>query len=285
MANEQATLGPLTVAPAPWTCKCETYWLLFYASCPLPENVYDPLEAASVEFSDPAVAGEFRGGLGMIQIVRYSETPVGGYDELLIIPGYFDSPGGKKNWRVTRIYVSQRDTCYNGRKNWNLPKHLARFEFSHPPTQASSAPPTTLKVQVFPPDQKALRPFFTATLQPFRWLPAVPFSTKTAGYVGMDVFLVQPPLPAGDKPGEEECGTTEWMGSMPYLYSSKARGMWVDAKSAKDSEAQGESGEQQPLLDTSELESWWPESSKLWKIGLWLEEATLIVPEPEKVAP
>jgi hypothetical protein len=77
MANEQATLGPLTVAPAPWTCKCETYWLLFYASCPLPENVYDPLEAASVEFSDPAVAGEFRGGLGMIQIVRYSETPVG----------------------------------------------------------------------------------------------------------------------------------------------------------------------------------------------------------------
>jgi hypothetical protein len=122
-------------------------------------------------------------------------------------------------------------------------------------------------------------------LQPFRWLPAVPFSTKTAGYVGMDVFLVQPPLPAGDKPGEEECGTTEWMGSMPYLYSSKARGMWVDAKSAKDSEAQGESGEQQPLLDTSELESWWPESSKLWKIGLWLEEATLIVPEPEKVAP
>ena len=62
----------------------------------------------------------------MVQIVRYSETPVGPYDELVIMPGDFDVPvlsgsGGegvkkkvKKNTRITGIWVSQKDTCWNG---------------------------------------------------------------------------------------------------------------------------------------------------------------------------
>lgn len=64
-----------------------------------------------------------------MQIVRYSETPVGPYDELVIMPGDFevpvlnggDSGGGsggkkkvKKNSRITGIWVSQKDTCWNG---------------------------------------------------------------------------------------------------------------------------------------------------------------------------
>lgn len=65
----------------------------------------------------------------MVQIVRYTETPVGTYDELVIMPGDFDVPvlsgsggerdGGKKkkvkkNTRITGIWVSQKDTCWNG---------------------------------------------------------------------------------------------------------------------------------------------------------------------------
>ena len=65
----------------------------------------------------------------MVQIVRYTETPVGAYDELVIIPGDFEVPvlsggsggegeGGKKkvkkNTRITGIWVSQKDTCWNG---------------------------------------------------------------------------------------------------------------------------------------------------------------------------
>ena len=51
----------------------------------------------------------------MIQIVRYSETPVGPYDELLIIPGDFKaSQNDEKRMRITRIYVNQSETCYNG---------------------------------------------------------------------------------------------------------------------------------------------------------------------------
>lgn len=61
----------------------------------------------------------------MVQIVRYTETPVGPYDELVFLPGDFDVPvlngsgeGGKKevkkNTRITGIWVSQKDTCWNG---------------------------------------------------------------------------------------------------------------------------------------------------------------------------
>lgn len=51
----------------------------------------------------------------MLQLIRYSETPVGPYDEMVLLPGDFGVPGGKgQNMRITRIYVSQKDTCYNG---------------------------------------------------------------------------------------------------------------------------------------------------------------------------
>ena len=53
--------------------------MMFYGGDTLPDDVYAPLEAQSVSFSDPAKGGRFRGGLGMIQIVRYSDTPVGRY--------------------------------------------------------------------------------------------------------------------------------------------------------------------------------------------------------------
>lgn len=65
----------------------------------------------------------------MLQILRYTETPVGPYDELLLIPGYFDTPvgGGKKglrNNRITAIWVSQKDTCWNGMGVFLLKKIL-----------------------------------------------------------------------------------------------------------------------------------------------------------------
>jgi hypothetical protein len=65
----------------------------------------------------------------------------GPYDELMLIPGTYTVPSPsattpfqipKKALRVSRIYVSQRTTTYNGRLNWNIPKHLARFSFSSP---------------------------------------------------------------------------------------------------------------------------------------------------------
>lgn len=66
----------------------------------------------------------------MVQVIRYTESPVGPYDELVLIPGsfeYFVDDGDnfrkRRNLRITRIYVSQKDTCYNGRKS------LSRLRF------------------------------------------------------------------------------------------------------------------------------------------------------------
>ncbi len=62
----------------------------------------------------------------MVQVVRYTETPVGPYDELVLLPGQFDVPvhgtkRGKKqktNTRITAIWVSQKVTCWNGESGW-----------------------------------------------------------------------------------------------------------------------------------------------------------------------
>ena len=49
-------------------------------------------------------------------VTRLLTRSVGPYDELMLIPGAFDVPGqNKKRLRITRIYVSQKDTMYNGK--------------------------------------------------------------------------------------------------------------------------------------------------------------------------
>lgn len=65
-----------------------------------------------------------------IQIYRYKTSPIGPYDELLFLPGFFrTSTTGKDGShesilapRITRIYVSTEGTCLRGRENWNVPK-------------------------------------------------------------------------------------------------------------------------------------------------------------------
>lgn len=124
-----ATSLSLPLAPPPWGCKATAYVLAFYnsPSSGLPRDiVYDPVEAEASSFSSPEHAGTYRGGLCMAQVLRYTDTPVGSYDELAILPGYFDgagSEGGKrKDLRITGIWVSQEATLMNGRRNWNIPK-------------------------------------------------------------------------------------------------------------------------------------------------------------------
>lgn len=120
----------LPIAPPPWTCKAAAWVLPFYnpASSGLPRDVaYDSLEACAPSFSSQKDAGSYKGGLCIAQIIRYSDTPVGTYDELVLLPGYFNGVGPegkqKKDLRVTGIWVSQEATLMNGRRNWNIPKY------------------------------------------------------------------------------------------------------------------------------------------------------------------
>lgn len=105
--------------PPPWTLKGEMYWLIAKAPIPLPAGAYDPLEQQAINGN----ANDFQGGLCYMQIVRYSDSPVGPYDELAMVPGVFRVPGGSKKvrgknkMRVTRIYVSQKETMFDGEKS------------------------------------------------------------------------------------------------------------------------------------------------------------------------
>lgn len=63
---------PVPRSKAPWTVHAESYFL-FLKLRELPKGLYDPLEES---WGDEGL-GEFKGGLGTIMIVRYSDTPVG----------------------------------------------------------------------------------------------------------------------------------------------------------------------------------------------------------------
>lgn len=66
--------------------------------------------------------------LGALLLLRYAESPVGPYDELLWLT-FGRSPVG---WRpqVRAIVVSTPQSVEGGRRNWELPKRLARFAWA-----------------------------------------------------------------------------------------------------------------------------------------------------------
>ncbi|PVI06646.1 hypothetical protein DM02DRAFT_609446 [Periconia macrospinosa] len=291
---------PVERSEAPWTVKCETYWMLINLKS-LPEGVYDKLEEPLLQH------GEFKGGMGFLMVVRYSYTPVGTYDELAIVPGNFTvpQPSGtglpkipKKAMRICRIYVSQRTTVYNGRLNWNIAKHLARFKFSAPPTAAGQSPPEKLDIAVYPPgtmEGDGVPPFFACTLQPFKWLPSIPFNAK---YLPVESSPAQPPVPAaaGQKeaaaaeiqarddgsgtinpyntsPQHEDAllaGTDTWCSFAFEASTPRARGCWVTVH-----EGATQSGER-----TDETSKYWPRGLRPWAIGGWLEDAQIYIGPP-----
>ncbi|KZV61452.1 hypothetical protein PENSPDRAFT_759427 [Peniophora sp. CONT] len=202
----------VSVAPPPWPLKAKL-WTFLYRSASedpgagyrveenpnnvedvlqgLPAGAYHPMEVVHPDALKP-VDGKPQGSGGMksVVIVRYDDTPVGPYDELILIPGAFTNPHtGKRDLRITNIYVSTDKSAFNGRSNWNIGKHIARFEFSPRPGHARDE-----IVKVFHPDDSPLAsplapaPFFTAVLTNSR-IPALPVPFNISPFT-----IVQPPL-------------------------------------------------------------------------------------------
>lgn len=65
-------------------------------------------------------------------LVRYADSPVGPYDELLWLEPVKTRRGGWWGWqpRVQQIVVSSAASVAGGRRNWAIPKTLARFDWS-----------------------------------------------------------------------------------------------------------------------------------------------------------
>ncbi|KAH7381124.1 hypothetical protein BKA64DRAFT_584236 [Cadophora sp. MPI-SDFR-AT-0126] len=291
---------PPVVALAPWTLKGTIYSFMFYVSPSSAQALqsqksllYSPLEAAST-FSD----GKLVGGLAMVQIIRYSESPVGPYDEFILVPGKFeyevqvtDKDGNvrkekKGNLRVTRIYVSQAATCWNGRKNWNIPKHLADFEFKPLANNALHISVWPLETSTSGPTRtRSPSPLFSATYKPISYAPSFPVSTTAARYVGLDLTLVQPPLPNGtDSSTKELVGTEQWCEVMPLEWSRKTSLGWWDLKrgeATEDDALLGGNGNGTVGGDEMGYQNWWPGFGR-WRVGLMMEDATIEFPEGKR---
>lgn len=248
---------------------------------------------ANTDPKNPAWAPErFHGGLASVQILRYRSSPVGPYDELLIVPGKFSHTTNdngvlvnKKNLRVSRIYVSQKESCYNGRKNWNIPKELARFEFAE-------STPGRMSVKVFPTSTTSSSPFFSAIFQAVPYSPCVPLSMNWMKYFRLDISLVQPPLSRGNGRQGETPSTDKWCKILPLITSKKARVGWWDVK--QDQRTRYDATEQDPLLSVNHVsagetlaegmysteENWWPGLGR-YRLGVSLEDADVVFGEGE----
>ncbi|KAJ8131355.1 hypothetical protein O1611_g2271 [Lasiodiplodia mahajangana] len=291
---------PISPAPPPWKLKGTVYILSFWNSKTLPTEgpggdkiqgppaiAYSPLEAKS-SFADPTVSGEYLGGLSQIMVIRYTESPVGPYDELVVCSGFFacEKDDGEvkkrfKNQRVTRIYVSQKNTCWNGRNNWNIPKHLARFEWE-------GLPGGKTRVRVYPYDtavpsgsndgavsesSPSEKYFFQAAFQPMRWAPYFPLSLSWLKYVGIDASLVQPPLPDGRQDaGEELIGTSRWCKIPPAIQTRKAMLGWMDMAQQVDHAVDG--NDSSGGGSDAQYENFWP-GLRRWNVAIKMENADI----------
>ena len=306
MASNEAVIP---AALPPWRLKGTIYTFMNYVSKKDTQVLssdksflYSPLEASSSFAKD-----KFIGGLAMVQVIRYVESPVGPYDEFLVTPGAFEydvemEQNGrnqlvkKKNTRVTRIYVSQKQTCWNGRisesqdkfnalqaylvTDWNIPKHLARFAFTDLPDNA-------VAIAVYPNDVggspsesvPSQVPVFSAIYKPIPYLPSFPISTSVAKYVGLDISLVQPPLPEGNGSAGELPGTQRWCQCLPLEYSQKTSLGWWDLKQGKANELDSLLRGENDSRSGGEVvhENFWPGFGR-WRIGMKMEDATIEFP-------
>jgi hypothetical protein len=167
--------------------------------------------------------------------------------------------------------------------DWNIPKHLAHFDFV-------DLPDSRTQITVYPliPDTsgqeriKSHTPFFTTIFRPISYIPTFSCSTALSKYVGLDLGLVQPPLPTGE--GPELVGTLQWAKVAAVEWSKKTSLGWFDLSQKKEG-----ADEQDPLLgeqhsateDTGvRYENFWPGLGR-WRIGIKMEEAVIEFPEGE----
>lgn len=133
--------------------------------------------------------------------------------------------------------------------DWNIPKHLARFDIDEKADGSVS-------FKVFPLDEgDGSTPLFQCSFKAWSYVPYFPMSTRLGALLGVDVACVQPPLPAGKgagtsvggpddvkytaaalaAPGAEIVGTQRWCKIVPHIYSSRSCMGWFDIQQADGS--------------------------------------------------
>ncbi|KAJ8082880.1 hypothetical protein PM082_008737 [Marasmius tenuissimus] len=214
------------VVPAPWKLGGR-WWVLILS--PLAKNASFPAGWCVDYQADALSQDEFVGGPGIIMVVQYDDSPAGPYDELIYVPGRFKHKDGSVSYRITRIYVSTKDSTENGRRNWNIPKQVAKFQYTRDPSSPHS---WSLSVSTLPTEsQPSPQPFFSVNIHPIPIVTqfiGLPLSTKILP--GNLFGLTQPPLPKGPLAEEVEAGkeTHEDAQSTKAKYAKMSP--WVSGK-------------------------------------------------------
>ena len=172
--SENGHSSEIKKAPAPWTLSGQSAYLFLHGTRSILPQFNENIDPEKTPF---------QGGKGGVLLVRYTDSPVGPYDELILFPGCFQFGDGTY-YRISQIYVSSIESVVNGRRNWAVPKKLAIFQWSDNDT----------RVKIFLPN--ADQPFCTIRIRPRLYcFPAssalVPASFRT---------LVQPSLDDNDLP-------------------------------------------------------------------------------------
>jgi hypothetical protein len=105
--------------PAPWHLEGTGVIIVF------PSHKSNVLDSAFIGEDNRA---NYKGGMGAVMLVHYTNAPCGPYDELLYIPGLFEF-NRKSYLRITKIFVSTQESIEWGRRNWAIPKELAKFDW------------------------------------------------------------------------------------------------------------------------------------------------------------
>lgn len=68
-------------------------------------------------------------GLTVLMLVRYESSPIGTYDECLLIPGKIKQ-NGRSGYHISHIHVSTAISTLNGKEHWGIPKVTSEFEWN-----------------------------------------------------------------------------------------------------------------------------------------------------------
>ncbi|EEB98868.1 hypothetical protein MPER_01549, partial [Moniliophthora perniciosa FA553] len=192
---------------------------VWYPDCSCPMEVSRFPAGWATSWQAEALADqEFVGGPGMILVVQYDDSPVGPYDELIYVPGRFKHKDGTEALRITRIYVSTKESTENGRRNWNIPKQVAKFKYTKDPSS-----PDTWSLSVYPISSPDDKPLFAVTIHP---IPIITYYLRINCSLSLlpksMLTLMQPPLPKGLLP-EEIAGGVQILEEPEY----KGKGKYV----------------------------------------------------------
>ncbi|QRV74365.1 hypothetical protein RhiJN_02379 [Ceratobasidium sp. AG-Ba] len=243
----------------PWTFDAESWWIFPRIPMPwhtkeLPKGALDSLEEE--RYRD--LQATYTGGLGAIQLIRYHTSPVGPYDELLYIPGNMSYKTGPNSTisglSITRIYVSSIASIVNGRRNWNTPKKLAKFEFTK---QDESDPLSPTTVSVYPAlptstSEFSSEPMFSARLVLSRQIPTFSLNLARIPQFLLDPRPFQPPLTNSGQ-SIELIGTEKWCTMVPS-FSGTVRVMYPEPRLGESKFGDGIGF---PDVQTMNVGLWW----------------------------